>query len=125
METATASPKMMRGGVSVLLLLLAPCVTLAALQFERAEADPRNPNACLLGRDDSLPIGDSYTTVGCKKLTCYRQDGSLFLESATCGAVGAEPPCAVEAGKPWWRHDYPDCCPRVACPWDDVAYPDY
>jgi len=116
----------MRGRMSVLLLLLAPCVTMAApqadfpLSFETAVPDPSNPHNCMLPNGISLPAGEANNNAeGCKTLICSVRVWTLFLTTGSCGVVKPRPACRVES-QPW--RSYPECCPKEVCPWCSCVF---
>ncbi|CAL1294652.1 unnamed protein product [Larinioides sclopetarius] len=94
--------------LGALLAFFTPNTNAATFDVESEIKD----NVCYTKEYNALPVGQSYTTSDCMKMTCTK-DGisgmSCPFEAAPDFKPGSNCHLAKGAG------DYPDCCERLVC----------
>ncbi|XP_071447645.1 uncharacterized protein [Hetaerina americana] len=95
----------------------------AAIAWEKAREHPEFPGLCMWGgkigsfnAQDAVIYqeGESWDTGDCIRATCAKLSDGLYIQYASCGVVGTEPPCIIVPGNR--SLPYPECCPRPWCP---------
>ncbi|KAG7160811.1 putative Single domain von Willebrand factor type C-containing protein 4 [Homarus americanus] len=78
-----------------------------------------HPGMCWIPKHNkAYSDGGHWQEPQCMRATCVSYRSELYVEYATCGAVGGEPGCKTvqDLSLP-----YPSCCPAVSCPDLDPA----
>ncbi|KAJ9594160.1 hypothetical protein L9F63_014416 [Diploptera punctata] len=88
----------------------------AALLQEIVEPHPDYPGKCYDAETKkAYNVGERWqATNGCARYECSTHDNKFLITGATCGVVGASPPCFVVDGPK--DAPYPECCYKVECP---------
>ncbi|PSN53862.1 hypothetical protein C0J52_09951 [Blattella germanica] len=89
----------------------------AAQAVELVQPNPAYPGKCYhSSTKKAYAVGETWTSdKQCVQYKCSNEpDTGFLIETTSCGAVAAEPPCTVVAGTAGSR--YPACCPKANCP---------
>ncbi|KAJ9594159.1 hypothetical protein L9F63_014415 [Diploptera punctata] len=88
----------------------------AALSQQRVEPHPDYLGKCYDAvTKKAYNIGEKWQAPNrCASYECRTHDNKFLITGATCGVVGAEPPCFVVDGPK--NAPYPECCSKFECP---------